>query len=206
MLPLVLIEVPDTRSSRDVYQLTRTYPENTLLLVVRTIGRGYRLYRVRIDWAAAGTKPSAVHPHTSLNPRISVFHLKISSSALEDVASSSRMTNDVSQAPPQLSHLELIPVGPQSKSSELTFPTILMVLSQVQGPQSPTYQDSFSIVIRWELRGVAQKLHPRFDQLASKNKSTSSFQLVGSLGTKSHQGGLNVLTRRTYSIAMILKD
>lgn len=152
--------------------------DNTLLLIVRTISRKYRLYRVQINWnVLAATQASAGHPQVPSSPVISLQNLKVALSAMEEIQYSSRVV-DASQMPPQLSHLELLPVAPQSKYSEPTAPTVLMVFSQLQGPYSPGYQENYSVIVRWELQAVTQKLHPRFDQLNSKKKSISSFQSV----------------------------
>lgn len=152
--------------------------DNTLLLIVRTISRKYRLYRLHINWNVPPTQASAGHPQVPSSPVISIQNVKVAVSAMEEIQHSSRLANDAPQMPPQLSHLELLPVAPQSKNSEPTSPTILMVFSHLQEPQSPGYQENHSVIVRWELQSVTQKLHPQFDQLNSKKKGISSFQSV----------------------------
>lgn len=151
--------------------------DNTLYLIVRTLSRKYRLYRVHINWNLA-TQASAGHPQIPSSPVILIQNLKVALSAMEETQCSSRLANDASQIPLPLSHLELLPVAPQSKHSEPTAPTILMVFSHLQGPQSPGFQESYSVFVRWEMQPMRHKLHPQFDQLNSKKKSIGSLQSV----------------------------
>lgn len=152
--------------------------DNALLLLVRSLARKHRLYRISINWNLPARQPAPGQPQTPLNPVITVKPIKLALSVLEDVDIPPGMTDIVSQPPPQLSHLELLPITPHSKHIQPTVPTILMVLSQVPTSESQGYQESLSYLVRWELKSMHQKLHPSFDQLSSKVKSTNSHSLV----------------------------
>ncbi|KAI9783902.1 MAG: mediator complex subunit [Peltula sp. TS41687] len=156
----------------------RAGAENNLLLVVRTLSRKYRVYRIQINWHPPGTEASAAQPPLPVTPVISIQNWLVALSTLEETQYSSRLANDASQLPPQLSHLELLPAGPPSKHSASIFPTILMVFTHLQGPQSPGYRENYSVFVRWALQPVVQRLHPQFDQLNSTKESIGSFQQI----------------------------
>ncbi|KAI9825559.1 MAG: mediator complex subunit [Phylliscum demangeonii] len=173
------MELPN--SSDDVLSHASFCPDrdHTLLLLTRTMARKYRLYRIQIRWTAADAHPSAPAPGaaTPLNPTMPVRAVKLALADLEEVDVSARMTTDEeASGSPQLSHLELLPLPPPTRNSEPVRPTILLVLSQCPGPQSPGYQETYSVLVRWELRDVTQKLHPELEKLASQTKSTASLQ------------------------------
>ena len=77
-----------------------------------------------------------------------------------------------------LSHLELLPRGPDLPGKETTFPTIVAAFSYLalsNGYESPGLrQETFTVVSRWELRNEKSTLHPSFDILASKRSGSSS--------------------------------
>ena len=70
----------------------------------------------------------------------------------------------------QLSHLDLIPHGPETRNREPTYPTIVAVFSHIpnQYDKGQLHEDAFSIIARWQLCITKASLHPAFDQLASK--------------------------------------
>lgn len=154
------------------------FTDHTLLLLVRSLGRRYHLYRISLNWNLPAKQVPPGQPHVPLNPAISVKPIKLALSILEDLDLSTRMTDVAPQSSPQLSHLELLPLAPQSKYSQPTVPTILMILSK--GPELENHGDRsvYSHLVRWELRGQHQRLHSCFDELSSKVKSTQSHTLV----------------------------
>ncbi|KAI9775375.1 MAG: mediator complex subunit [Candelina submexicana] len=86
------------------------------------------------------------------------------------------ITSSVSPTNNPLSHLEFIPPAPETRNSEPTFPTILAIFSNLSNAveSSHVYQDSSSIVVRWELRSASRDLHSSFDQLISKKPADNT--------------------------------
>lgn len=149
--------------------------DNTLLLVVHTMSKQLRLFRINFEWSSANSKQQdTLMPSTSC-PVIRIQHVKIEGTcsplyATQDVPdpTSGIARGFMSQA--QLSHLDLIPHGPETRNRERTSPTIMAVFSHIPNPydKSQLHEDAFSIMARWELCITKAGLHPAFDQLASK--------------------------------------
>lgn len=150
-------------------------PDNTLLLVVHTMGKQLRLFRIDFGWSPANSKQQdPLMPSTSC-PAIHIQHNKI-----EGTCSPLYVTQDVPDptsgiargfmSQPQLSHLDLMPHGPETRNREPTYPTVVAVFSHIpnQYDKSQLHEDAFSIMARWELCVTKAGLHPAFDQLASK--------------------------------------
>lgn len=152
--------------------------DNALLLVVHTLSRHLRIYRIHIKWNLP-SNPNQV-PLTQLSP---VPALQVRRVQIEHHCAPARSANDVdgliSGADPGnssqafLSHLELLPSAPESRHREATYPTVMAVFSSVQhsNHSSQQHQEPFSIVSRWELHSENQTLHTSFDKLASKKNS-----------------------------------
>ncbi|KAI9759075.1 MAG: mediator complex subunit [Chaenotheca gracillima] len=142
--------------------------DNTILLIVRTISYEFRLYRLGINWNA---QPD---PKAALAPVIEVHHLKISFPPLHSNMLSSLEGGDVEVASSELTHLEMVPVSPQTETSPQAPPTILAVYSRLPRPDDPDAEGPSTTILRYELVSEPQRLHSSFDQLASKKKGTSS--------------------------------
>ena len=78
----------------------------------------------------------------------------------------------------QLSHLELLPRGPEMRNVESALPIVVAVFSYVPPSQQfsaeELREDSFSVISRWELRIEKSTLHSSFDVLASKMVNSSN--------------------------------
>ena len=149
--------------------------DNTLLLVVHTMGKQLLLFRIELEWSPANSKQQDPLMPSSSCPIIHIQHVKI-----EGMCSPLSVTQDindptsgigrgfVSQA--QLSHLDLMPHGPETRHREPTYPTIIAVFSHIpnQYDKGQLHEDAFSIIARWELCITKVGLHSAFDQLASK--------------------------------------
>lgn len=136
-----------------------------------------RLYRISISWNMPPTQQGTPQPSILPSPVLIVRPLKATGLALEESVLPSQSSHDPPRPLPQLTHLEMIPTTPHTKHSEPTPPILLAIFCHV-----PTHagddQESFSSIVKWELRSVPQKLHSSFDQLASKKNSASSASQV----------------------------
>lgn len=150
-------------------------PDNTLLLVVHTMGKQLRLFRIDFEWSSANSKQQDPLMPSNSSPMIHIQHVKI-----EGICSPLNVTQDLndptsgigrgSMSQAQLSHLDLMPHGPETRNREPTYPTIIAVFSHIpnQYDKGQLHEDAFSIIARWELCINKAGLHPAFDQLASK--------------------------------------
>ena len=128
-----------------------------------------RLYSVKVDWQIKSTEQQPANP-----PVIIIQHLAMvdhCAPSTESVGSQSNMFMIASAAEPEMSHLELIPRKPESRSGGRTSPIILAVFSHVPETLSGgQMRDSpYSVFVRWELAEEKPSLDPTFTQLASKN-------------------------------------
>ena len=131
-----------------------------MLLATHSIDKQLRLYRVSINFQQL---------------QINVKHLKtINACSPHDFESHGSLMNR--SAACQLSHLELIGPGPDTRNREPTAPFVLAVFSYVphQDQDSSIREEPFSFISRWELRSGKPKLHPSFEQLTSKKPGVSS--------------------------------
>lgn len=76
----------------------------------------------------------------------------------------------------QLSHLEFVPKGPETRGRSESLPVI--IAAYTYSPPSNDYNSSelregFSIISRWEVREEKGSLHPGFQSLAHKKGSPS---------------------------------
>ena len=91
--------------------------------------------------------------------------MKIVLSDAADLQLAPELAGSLSQIQPQLSHLELVPVAMQGLPNEPSALTVLMVFSHLSEPSQADYQDSFSIVARWELHSTQPHLPSQTDAL-----------------------------------------
>ncbi|KAI9885287.1 MAG: hypothetical protein M1823_002914 [Watsoniomyces obsoletus] len=148
--------------------------ENSLLLAVQSMSRRHRLYRIQIRW----TPGPPVHGSTpSVSAEVMVTPVKAALSGFEDVGVANGMSSNTSPVQPQLSHLKLLPVIHEGLTTESTFPTIMMVFSHLPTAPNPEFEESFSVIARWELQSTQSALHSQFDQLDSKGKKGSKNKL-----------------------------
>ncbi len=154
---------------------------NSLLLAVHTISCQFRLYSVYISWEQTSSSKQVPPTQVSPTPILQVRHVKlehhcapIHSANDSDGSMTAAGPRDTSQA--YLSHLELLPLGPETKHAEPTYPTIMAVFTCVQDSNNnpSQLQEPFSVISRWELRTANQMLHSGFGQLASKKANESS--------------------------------
>ena len=165
---VILILAITSRSNSQIYL------DNSLLLVVRTVALQYRLHRVSITWASPSAPKPAAQPQALPSPKISVTPIKTAGSIIEDSSLFGQVSLDGQQVQPQLSQLEMIPVAPQPKNSEPTYPTVLAIFSHIPETTAQDDIEAFSTFVTWELRKSPQTLHESFDHMASKKKSASS--------------------------------
>lgn len=150
--------------------------DGSLLLIVHSMSHQHRLYRVQIKWTPAPQPgPNGQAPP---HPEILVTNVKSIVPGFDDIQLPQQDADEPARVQPQLSHLELLPVPPHMPSGDSIKPTVMAVFSHLSDPQSATYQESCSIVARWELQAVQPKLHPLFDQLNMGTKKTGSVLMV----------------------------
>lgn len=128
-----------------------------MLLATHTMDRQLRLYRVSVDFS-----------QLSLN----VQHLKtVNDCSPFEVDSGDSHESFSSYA--QITHLELIPPGPETRNRGPTSPFILAAFSYVPDQYHVTQmsEEPFSILARWELGSHVPTLHPSFAQLTSKKSN-----------------------------------
>ena len=75
----------------------------------------------------------------------------------------------------QITHLELVPPGPETRNREPTSPFILAAFSRVPDQFNDTQiqEEPVSVLARWELVTSKRTLHPVFIQLHSKKSNTA---------------------------------
>ncbi len=146
----------------------------SLLLVISTVAHHLRVYRIHIRWNLP-QNPEKIPPNQLiLTPTLVVRNIQSESQCSpRPLVDDGIPSSNAGSVPPNndpLSHLEFIPTAPETRNSESTFPTILAIFSRVSSAlESPhLYQESSSVVARWELRSMPRNLHPSFDQLISK--------------------------------------
>ena len=149
--------------------------------MVHTVSCQLRLYRVRINWNMPPNPKQIPPTQLSPIPTLQVRHVKIEHhcapfrpAGYSEGSITGPAPKDSSQA--YLSHLELLPVAPESKHKDPTYPTIMAIFSCVQGNNnnSQQFQEPFSIISRWELHNENQTLHSSFGQLSSKKTGAKS--------------------------------
>jgi hypothetical protein len=127
-----------------------------MLLVTHSADKRLRLYRITIDFQQMLF--SAQHVKT-------IDHC----SPLEQTDNSSPKSYDSSC----LSHLQILPPGPETRHREPKDPFILAIFSQIPDQtHDPTTQEGLSTVLaRWQLCSQKPKLNTSFEQLIPKKLS-----------------------------------
>ncbi len=148
--------------------------------MVHTVSCQLRLYRVQINWNIPSNPKQIPPTQFSPIPTLQIRHVKLEHHCApirslndSDGAITGAGSRDPSQA--YLSHLELVPMAPESKHRNPTYPTIVAIFSCVHNDNnsSQQFQEPFSIISRWELRSTNQSLHSSFGQLAFKRTNGS---------------------------------
>ena len=143
--------------------------------------RELHLFRIKIDWALSNPKklpaPSIVAPSASIhvscidNPGV----CEPSGKPFDDTDATAKFgQRDPTIA--ELSHLEVLPLAPEQGTAEATPLTVVAIFacsqSQSNALEQAPFQESFSVLCSWELKGPHQVgLHPSFEPLTSKNKT-----------------------------------
>lgn len=138
----------------------RDWADGTMLLATHSTDKQLRLYRVGIEFQQLV---------------FNIQHLKTISdcSPMDQEGNNSLMSRKMSC---QISHLELIPPGPDIRNRGSASPVALAVFSYVpdNSQHDAIREEPFSILARWELHVAKAKLHPSFEQLTSKRPNVSS--------------------------------
>ncbi|KAI9706527.1 MAG: mediator complex subunit [Candelina mexicana] len=154
--------------------------DHSLLLVVSTVARHLRVYRIYIKWNLPQNHEKVPPNQLILAPTLLVRNIKSEDKCfprpLYDNDNPLAITSSVPPTNNPLSHLEFIPPAPETRNSEPTFPTILAIFSNLSNAveSSHVYQDSSSIVVRWELHSASRDLHSSFDHLISKKPADNT--------------------------------
>ena len=133
---------------------------DSMLLATYNTNRELRIHRLRLDFEKAA---------------INVKHLKLIADCTS-AAEASELTSpayDPSTIQTQLTMLDFIPPGPESKSRAPTQPFVLTAFSCF----SPDFQGGDTvntILYKWELYTQKTPLHSSFAQLSSKRHNTFS--------------------------------
>lgn len=149
-----------------------------LHIALATASKQLKLLRVDIDWGVSEQdkkqKEKQVPASMVLNPTMTVTRVAMTS-WYEHGPSPSRLD----MAMTQLSHIELFPLAPDSRSSShphqsahWSSPLVLTVRSYVSDQSTPFSHEQESIVDRWELQDHEQKLHSVFSQLGHGSAGT----------------------------------
>lgn len=126
-----------------------------MLLVTHSVDKQLRLYRVGVDFQQM---------------MFNTQHLKtINHCSPLDFDGSNSLIRSC-----QISHLEFVPPGPETRNREAKDAFILVVFSQENYRETTIREEPFSIISKWELQNAKPKLHPSFEQLTSKKPSAST--------------------------------
>lgn len=133
--------------------------DSTTLLVTHSEDKQLRLYRMSFDFSKMS---------------FSIQHIKTINhcSPLEQDRKELSSFPDASL---QISHLLLVPPGPETRNRGPKDPFILVVFPQIldQYYDENVRDEPRSILSRWEFRSTEPMLHPSFEQLASKKPGAS---------------------------------
>lgn len=156
-----------------------------MLLATHSMDKQLRLYRVGIDFQQLV---------------FNIQHLKTVNdcSPLDQESNSSLMSRKMFC---QMSHLELIAPGPETRNRKPTSPFALAVFSYVpdHSQNSVIREEPFSVLARWELHVAKAKLHPSFEQLTSKRPNVSSpGELPVGPTSSTHRSVLMLLNSRKF--------
>ena len=129
-----------------------------MLLVTHSADKRLRLYRVSIDFQQMVFNLQHVKTIDHCSP-------------LEQTGNSSPMNY---HSTCQLSHLQILPPGPETRHMESKDPFILAIFSQIPDQSEPTAREGLStILVRWEFCSRKPKLNTSFEQLVPKKLSAN---------------------------------
>lgn len=127
-----------------------------------------------IKWGnkSPAEKTSNTAPIT-VSPSILVAHLAVSN-WMDGTSPDGSDSFHLQSSMAVLSHLEIVPPTPENAAGGITLPTVITVRSYL--PTSPSHfnQEIHSTIDRWELRDSTQAIHPAFEQLGSRRRSSGS--------------------------------
>jgi len=134
--------------------------ENKLLVILHSYSATLSVYLVQIDWTEVRQSLEGL-------PNLTV---EVVAHGISSLPTHSPINGDVYDPDSwSLTHLEVIPTSDVEKAVQLP-PTIVAVLTGVN--RSVSVADSghlvSTLIRRWTVKAVEQKLHPRFDDLPSK--------------------------------------
>lgn len=133
--------------------------DSTMLLATHSADKQLRLYRVGVEFQQT---------------RFNITHMQtINNCSPLDYDGSSSLTKAC-----QISHLEFVPPGPETRNREAKDAFIIAVFSQDTSQGISIPGEASSILSRWELNSVKPRLHPSFEQLTSKKPGTSTSSIL----------------------------
>ncbi|KAF2145598.1 uncharacterized protein K452DRAFT_264768 [Aplosporella prunicola CBS 121167] len=157
--------------------------ENSLLLVAHSESGTLHVFRVKINWNIPPNRQRIDPPPT---PILEVTALKSEENCLPlstgfDAGGGSLEPNHRLSQPAQLTHLMFVPTGPEpGPHTGISHPTVMAVFCHTPAAatslmdQAQQSQQPFSILARWELRETRNSLHPAFEQLTAKKRSSNT--------------------------------
>ncbi|KAL2199805.1 mediator complex, subunit Med16 [Corynascus similis CBS 632.67] len=145
---------------------------NTLLIALATASKQLRIVRVNIQWGLPQVDKQVPPQSLTLAPSLRESHVAVTSWSHHGPSEI-----DFGVSVSQLSHIEILPSAQISPgpSQPMAPPLVLTVRSYIPQDTSAYHQESQSIIDRWEIvSDQPQSLHPAFEQLGSKNGTTST--------------------------------
>lgn len=140
-------------------KITHRFLDSTMLLATHSADKQLRLYRIGVEFQQT---------------RISITHMQtINNCSPLDYDGSNSLTKAC-----QISHLEFVPPGPETRNREAKDAFIIAVFSQDTSQEMSILGEALSILSRWELNSVKPRLHPSFGQLTSKKPGTSTSSIL----------------------------
>ena len=133
---------------------------DSLLLATHDANGEIRVYRLRIDFERNTTSIQNLSMLPSCTPFASV----------NDAAQAS---NDPADRKAQLTLIEFIPAGPDSKTREPTPPSVLVAFSYVSH-QFQGAENANTVICKWDLILAKSSLHPAFSDLSSRKNGPSA--------------------------------
>jgi hypothetical protein len=140
---------------------------NALLLTTYSASKEIRVYLVQIQWNAPKNSPEVISPNLMTSHVYTESH--ISPTITVNNPESLMDTENPTYVHLRLSHLEMVSVAPPTKHSDVSFPTIAAVFSELSvEPQYTGQQSTFCVLKRWTLKPASPSMHPSINQLTSK--------------------------------------
>ena len=138
-----------------------------------------RVYRVNIDFQQPLDRQKIPPTHVGPMPVLHVQHLKLMnecSPLIEHGDADDYNSNGLLYSQARLSHLELVPAGPDARRRDTMYPVVLAIFSMIPDHYQNTQiqEEPLSIISRWELRNAEISLHKSFEQLSSQKSNAVS--------------------------------